>query len=135
MERIKCEYLHNIDNRWFCDARAKYISNIKYCRACQKCAKCVNSCSSLCLECIDNIKFAEIPTQSHFQAYIPACPFGYMDCVYDPAYIKFYHPEYYKKEFGDCITEEVVKEDFYDCYDYFKDEKYDYCPQYDDEDK
>lgn len=135
MERIKCENLHNVEGRWFCDARCQYIFNIKYCLACQKCADCVNNHTLLCFECIDNIKFAEIPTKSYYQAYTPACPFGCVDCVSDPAYIKCYDPKYYKEEFGDAEPEDVIKEDGYGCYHYFNDKRYDYCPHYDDEDK
>lgn len=68
------------------------------------------------------------------EPYKPVCPRGYTDCVCDPAYIKYHHPEWYKEMYGDLSPEEAARiED--SCYDRFRedpDEKY-YC--YDDEDK
>ena len=29
--------------------------------------------------------------------YIPSCPYGYMDCVSDPAYIRRYNPEWWEE--------------------------------------
>lgn len=53
--------------------------------------------------------------------YEPTCPQGFSDCVYDPAYIKCYHPQYYKRLYGELTPEEVSKkrciaDDAY-CYD------------------
>jgi hypothetical protein len=57
-----------------------------------------------------------------------------MDCVYDPAYIKHYHPEWYKETYGDKEPSEAIYEPG-GCFDrYQKDpEMMHYC--YDDEDK
>ena len=68
------------------------------------------------------------------EPYTPVCPRGYVDCVRDPAYIKYHYPDWYAKLYGDLtplqaiLTEggclERTVED--------PDEEY-YC--YDDEDK
>lgn len=42
--------------------------------------------------------------------YTPTCPQGYDDCVCDPAYIQYWHPEWYKKLYGDLTPEEVSKQ-------------------------
>ena len=89
-----------------------------------RCEKCVTD-KSWCWRCKDNPKYANYPSLSYFQEYIPLCPQGYDDCVMDPAYIKFHHPEWYKKLYGDMTPEEVVAEN---C-----DPDDEYC--YDDEDK
>ena len=68
------------------------------------------------------------------EPYKPVCPRGYTDCVCDPAYIKYHHPEWYKEMYGDLSPEEAARTED-SCYDRFRkdpDEKY-YC--YDDEDK
>lgn len=65
------------------------------------------------------------------QGYIPTCPRGYSDCVYDPAYIKHCNSSWYKELFGtqspyeaaEGCRQQVIED---------PDEKY-YC--YDDEDK
>lgn len=44
--------------------------------------------------------------------YTPVCPRGYTDCVYDPAYIKFSSPEWYKELYGDIpfsVDDPVLK--------------------------
>ena len=43
--------------------------------------------------------------------YKPTCPRGYSDCVCDPAYIKFYHPEWYKDLYGDLTPQQASKKD------------------------
>lgn len=68
--------------------------------------------------------------------YVPLCPIGYTDCICDPAYIKYYHPEWYKELHGDKSPEEVVKETC--CKKIIKlNEPLEtsICPDYDDEDK
>ena len=102
-----------------------------------KCDKCVSD-KSLCSQCRDNPEvqkiLASLPKQSCFMAYVPVCPRGYVDCVCDPAYIQFYHPEWYKKMHGDKTPLEALWAEN-GCMDSFindPDEKY-YC--YDDEDK
>ena len=102
-----------------------------------KCDKCVSD-KSWCPQCRDNPEvqkiLASLPKQSCFMAYVPVCPRGYVDCVCDPAYIKYYHPEWYAKMHGDKTPEEAIYAEN-GCWDSFindPDEKY-YC--YDDEDK
>ena len=97
------------------------------------CEKCVTD-RGLCDRCSKNPKYRDYPHKSLFQAYKPTCPRGYTDCIRDPAYVKFYYPEWYKELFGDKTPEEAAHEEN-GCYDRFKndpDMKY-YC--YDDEDK
>lgn len=137
MERIKCDnliYLETID-RYYCKTKYNFVNSVKYCFACQKCKGCVNQDEGLCFSCADNPKFADRPTVSHYKPYHPACPFGYMYCVSDPAYIKTYDPEWYEELYDDLEPWEVTREDVSECYRYFHDERYDYCPHYDDEDK
>lgn len=66
--------------------------------------------------------------------YKPLCPRGYDDCVWDPAYIFFNYPDWYKKLYGDLSPEEAifVKNGCHEKALLDPDEKY-YC--YDDEDK
>ena len=65
-----------------------------------KCERCVSD-KSWCVKCIDNPIYQTIlqalPQKSCFMSYKPVCPRGYVDCVGDPAYIK-YHYELYKNE-------------------------------------
>ena len=95
----------------------------------------VNQNENLCLECRDNPIVQRIlmtlPRISHYLDYTPTCPREYTDCVYDPAYIYFHYPDWYKELYRDKTPEEAAKkcrqkviED--------PDEEY-YC--YDDEDK
>ena len=60
--------------------------------------------------------------------YVPLCPFGATDCVCDPAYIHYAHPEWYKSMYGDKTPEEVANET---CAT--KGDRFPHC--YDDEDK
>ena len=59
------------------------------------CDKCVAD-KSLCSHCRDNPEvqkiLASLPKLSFFMNYVPVCPRGYLDCVYDPAYIHFTIP-------------------------------------------
>ncbi len=96
-----------------------------------RCDECVNK--SACEECRENPKWANVPKFSKFMTYIPTCPRGYDDCVCDPAYIKYHHPEWYAKLYGDKTPEEASKTG--SCQEAFEDdpdEEY-YC--YDNEDK
>ena len=99
------------------------------------CEKCVTD-RSLCDNCRDNPKYADYPKYSKFQEYIPVCPIGERDCIYDPAYIKCHHPEWYKSLYGDKTPEESVEES---CKKYLsEDDDYKesgWCSHYDDEDK
>ena len=65
---------------------------------------------------------------SNNDEYVPLCPFGATDCVCDPAYIHYAHPEWYKSMFGDKTPEEVANET---CAT--KEDRFPHC--YDDEDK
>ena len=61
------------------------------------------------------------------EEYAPACPFGFGDCVSDPAYIRTYHPEWWI-ELGrptrcDCGYTQAEADHMIS------------CPYYDDEDK
>jgi hypothetical protein len=56
--------------------------------------------------------------------YIPTCPYGYMDCVSDPAYIRCHHPKWWE-ELGMPTKCECADEYEEDCS----------CQWYDDEDK
>lgn len=102
-----------------------------------KCEKCVSD-KSWCSECRDNPEvqkiLASLPQQSCFMNYKPVCPRGYVDCVWDPAYIKFHYPDWYKKLYGDKTPEEAIHKPN-GCWErYINDpNEDDYC--YDDEDK
>lgn len=61
------------------------------------------------------------------QQYTPTCPFGYNDCISDPAYIRTYHPEWWI-ELGrptQCGSE----------YNQEEADAMGWCQYYDDEDK
>lgn len=60
------------------------------------------------------------------EEYSPACPFGYTDCISDPAYIRCYHPEWWV---------ELGRPTRCDCYTQEEADNMSYCPHYDDEDK
>lgn len=84
------------------------------------CSECCSDKTN-CDRCRDNPKYSDYPTSSYFSKYKPVCPQGYTDCVCDPAYLKCYHPLYYKNTYGDLTPEEVAKkncsiDDDY-CYD------------------
>jgi hypothetical protein len=77
-----------------------------------KCDKCVSD-KSLCSHCRDNPEvqkiLASLPQRSFFMNYAPVCPRGYLDCVYDPAYIHFHYPDWYKELYGDKTPEEAAE--------------------------
>lgn len=56
--------------------------------------------------------------------YIPTCPYGYEDCISDPAYIRCYHFKWWE-ELGMPTECECADEYEEDCH----------CRYYDDEDK
>lgn len=93
-----------------------------------KCQFCITD-KSLCDDCKDNPKYRDIPKRSLFMAYEPMCPFGMHDCIGDPAYYKFYHPEYYKELYGGLSPKEAVSESCSCCI------QWDYPKYYDNEDK
>ena len=76
------------------------------------CNKCVSD-KSLCSQCRDNPEvqkiLASLPKQSFFMNYVPVCPRGYVDCVCDPAYIKYHYPDWYKELYGDKTPEEAAE--------------------------
>lgn len=72
-----------------------------------KCDRCVTD-KSECVNCRDNPIYKDVPATSKFQYYIPVCPRGYTDCVYDPAYIKYNHEDWYHKLYGDLTPEEAI---------------------------
>ena len=94
---------------------------------CEKCAANKNNC----LKCIDNPIYANFPRISYFTPYKPTCPYGYTDCVYDPAYILHIDPDWYKDLYGDKTPEEAFK---IQCLKSYEKDKY-HCEHYDDEDK
>ena len=98
-----------------------------------KCDMCVNS-KDACDFCKDAPQYRNVPRISYFMAYKPTCPRGYMDCVCDPAYIKFYHEEWYHDLYGDLTPEQAIHQEG-GCMERFKSdpEMNFYC--YDDEDK
>lgn len=75
------------------------------------------------LRCIESDveKVANILYQA---PYTPSCPYGYEDCVSDPAYIRAYHPKWWE-ELGMPTECECADEYEEDCS----------CRYYDDEDK
>ena len=91
------------------------------------CDSCVTDRSE-CAKCKDNPIYKDIPIFSHYRAYIPTCPKGYEDCIYDPAYIKYRNSEWYKSLYGDLTPEQASKKSCAEC---FKEDS-DY---YDNEDK
>ena len=95
-----------------------------------KCDRCAAP-KELCSTCRDNPTYAKVPRNSNFMAYIPTCPKGHKNCVNDPAYIKFYHSEWYEKLYGNKTPYEAAEE----CREWLAEHSDDdfYC--YDDEDK
>jgi hypothetical protein len=78
---------------------------------------------------------ASLPKSSRFIPYVPICPRGFVDCVWDPAYILYTDPDWYKELYGDKTPLEALWVDGGCMEKIEKDpkmEKY-YC--YDDEDK
>lgn len=96
-----------------------------------RCDMCVAD-KSRCVECRENPIYANVPTRSLFQAYIPTCPRGYVDCVNDPAYLKAFDSEYYHDLYGDLTPEQASMKSCQERVRKDPDEEY-YC--YDDEDK
>lgn len=74
-----------------------------------KCNYCVNKNTEYCENCIDHPKWANRPKHSNYQPYKPVCPFGYIDCIYDPAYCLWSDSSYYKELYGDIAPEEAIK--------------------------
>lgn len=66
--------------------------------------------------------------------YTPVCPRGYIDCVYDPAYIKHHYPKWYKSLYGDLSPEEAIH-DSGGCVERMEDDPDEKYGCYDNEDK
>ena len=102
-----------------------------------KCDKCVAD-KFLCSKCVDHPKvqkiLASLPKYSNFMYYKAVCPCGYLDCIYDPGYIHFHYPDWYKELYGDLTPEEAIKKEG-GCLDRIKDNLGKDCDYYDDEDK
>lgn len=96
-----------------------------------RCNVCVSN-KSRCTECRENPIYENVPTRSLFQAYIPTCPRGYVDCIHDPAYLKVFHPEYYQDLYGSLTPKQASEQTCSKLVLEDPDEEY-YC--YDDEDK
>lgn len=80
-----------------------------------KCNHCVNKNTEYCETCIDHPKWANRPKHSNFQLYKPTCPFGYKDCICDPAYILWSNPKWYKELYNTLSPEEAAKEEDGSC--------------------
>lgn len=139
MWNIKCEHLliakiSQEKEFYYCEKRSMLLTSSRQCIACQQCERCAMKDEVDCGQCADNFIYAAVPRQSFFQYYKPVCPRGYIDCVWDPGYIHFHYPDWYKKLYGDLAPKEAIKQEG-GCLDKMNkdpDEKY-YC--YDDEDK
>lgn len=70
---------------------------------CKRTDCCINKI--YCKSCSEY--YGYIPKQSLYTDYIPVCPLGYGDCIYDPAYLKRNYPDYYKEEFGELTPFEA----------------------------
>lgn len=102
-----------------------------------RCSKCLTD-KSLCIKCRSNPIIQDIlnslPKHDYFQVYIPVCPRGYTDCVWDPGYIKYFYPDWYEDLYGNMLPEEAIHAEGGCCDKVTKDPNEDYyC--YDDEDK
>ena len=93
------------------------------------CAKCLNEGTEICEKCLDNPKYRDFGR--FYKEYEPSCPYGYDDCISDPAYIKHYYPDWYKDLYGDAHINEVRKNRCFPLHRNYPDR----CPNYDDEDK
>lgn len=62
---------------------------------------------NLCETCTRN--YANKYKSDNLQWYIPACKYGFEDCVLDPAYMKRWHSQWYEKNYGDMSPEDVIK--------------------------
>ena len=99
----------------------------------EHCDRCVTS-KDQCINCKDNPIYADYPKQSKFAAYMPVCPRGYSDCIYDPAYIKFNYSEWYKELYGNMTPAEAILVPD-GCMEKCKEDPDMDCCCYDDEDK
>ena len=87
------------------------------------CEKCFNpNKEQSCGICIYNLN--NVYKRDNWQPYPICCPLGFKDCIHDPGYLWCYHPENFKKIYGDVEPQSVICE--YECED---------GDLYDDEDK
>lgn len=49
-----------------------------------------------CMELSKRLNYAHEVLFDSVNGYVPTCPHGYSDCVCDPAYIRRYHPDWWK---------------------------------------
>lgn len=72
-----------------------------------KCVTCKNP-DKFCIKCKDNPRYSDYPHGSYYMSYVPVCPKGNLNCVCDPAYIKYHYPKWYKDLYGDMTPEEAA---------------------------
>lgn len=65
---------------------------------------------SRCNDCRENPIYANVPTCSLFQEYIPTCPLGYDDCINDPAYLYTYYNDFYHYLYAFLTPEQASAE-------------------------
>lgn len=71
------------------------------------CKECVTD-ESLCINCIDNPCYKYVPKISQFRLYNQTCSHNHTDCIHDPAYIRYMHPETYLKLYGNIPIDKAV---------------------------
>lgn len=64
---------------------------------------CINK-NKECYRCSIIIK-----TKNYYKTYEPSCQFGFKDCIFDPAYIKYKDPNWYKEKYGNLTLHEAMK--------------------------
>ena len=84
----------------------KYILDLK--KESRRCSSCIYK-EELCINCLDNPIYKNIPRNSKFALYKHTCPYGHKDCVNDPAYIKFFYPDTFYLAYGQHTPEEASK--------------------------
>lgn len=95
------------------------------------CDRCIQEDKeNICIKCKNNPIYDDL--KDYFISYYPVCPAGYGDCIYDPAYIKLYDPEWYEELYGDLTVEEAMEQEIKEGHCLHS---YGYCRNYDDEDK
>ena len=55
----------------------------------------------------ETICMDEGPNQFKTIKYLPTCPHGCVDCIFDPAYIKATYPSWYKDLYGEALPDAV----------------------------
>lgn len=79
-----------------------------------KCKKCVadKSCCSICRDSPKVQKIlASLPKQSYFMYYKPIYPHGDVDYIWDPDYIHFHYPDWYKELYRDLKPKVAIKQE------------------------